>query len=52
MSATQVDPHAISPQFVWAHDEKEEIGSGTHARMVVDMRRLDERLAAKSKSKI
>jgi len=35
---------------VWAHDEKEEIGSGTHARMVVDMRRLDERLAAKSKS--
>ena len=36
---------------VRAHDETEEIGSGTHARMVVDMRRLDERLAAKSKSK-
>jgi fluoroacetyl-CoA thioesterase len=34
-----------------AHDETEEIGRGTHERMVVDMRRLDERLAAKGKSK-
>ena len=37
---------------VTARDETEEIGSGTHERMVVDMRRLDERLAAKSKSKV
>ena len=37
---------------VKARDETEEIGSGTHERMVVDMRRLDERLAAKSKSKV
>src|SRR3979409_1764518 len=36
---------------VRACDEKEELGSGTHARMVVDMRRLDERLASKSKPK-
>src|ERR1700676_1452309 len=36
---------------VSGRDENEEIGSGTHARMVVDMRRLDERLAAKSKSR-
>ena len=35
---------------VSARDETEEIGNGTHARMVVDMRRLDQRLAAKSKS--
>jgi fluoroacetyl-CoA thioesterase len=35
---------------VSARDENEEIGSGTHARVVVDVRRLDERLAAKSKS--
>jgi predicted thioesterase len=36
---------------VSARDENEEIGSGTHARVVVDVRRLDERLAAKSKSR-
>jgi fluoroacetyl-CoA thioesterase len=36
---------------VSARDEKEEIGRGTHERMVVDMRRLDQRLAAKGKSK-
>jgi fluoroacetyl-CoA thioesterase len=36
---------------VRARDENEEIGNGTHERMVVDMRRLDQRLAAKSKSK-
>jgi fluoroacetyl-CoA thioesterase len=36
---------------VSARDENEEIGRGTHARVVVDVRRLDERLAAKSKSR-
>jgi fluoroacetyl-CoA thioesterase len=34
---------------VSAHDEKEEIGRGTHERMVVDVARLGQRLAAKSK---
>jgi fluoroacetyl-CoA thioesterase len=34
---------------VSARDENEEIGRGTHERMVVDLRRLDERLAAKRK---
>lgn len=33
---------------VSARDEQEEIGKGTHERMVVDMRRLYERLANKS----
>jgi fluoroacetyl-CoA thioesterase len=36
---------------VSARDEIEEIGSGTHERMVVDMRRLDQRLGAKRKGK-
>ena len=36
---------------VSARDEIEEIGRGTHERMVVDMRRLDQRLAAKRKGK-
>src|SRR2546429_2475010 len=36
---------------VTARDEKEEIGRGTHERMVIDLRRLDERLSRKSKSK-
>ena len=35
---------------VTARDEIEEIGRGTHERVVVDMRRLSERLATKSKS--
>jgi fluoroacetyl-CoA thioesterase len=35
---------------VTARDEKEEIGKGTHERMVIDMRRMNERLAAKSKT--
>src|SRR2546429_9597281 len=35
---------------VKARDENEEIGRGTHERMVVDLRRLDERLSAKSKT--
>jgi fluoroacetyl-CoA thioesterase len=34
---------------VSARDEREEIGRGTHERMVVDVRRLDDRLAAKRK---
>ena len=36
---------------VSARDETEEIGRGTHERMVVDMRRLDQRLAAKRTAK-
>src|SRR6202040_1350338 len=35
---------------VTARDEIEEIGRGTHERVVVDLRRLDERLSRKSKS--
>ena len=36
---------------VSARDETEEIGRGTHERMVIDMRRLDQRLAAKRTAK-
>jgi fluoroacetyl-CoA thioesterase len=46
---TSVDGRRITFN-VRARDETEEIGSGTHERVVVDVRRLDERLAAKSKS--
>jgi fluoroacetyl-CoA thioesterase len=35
---------------VTARDETEEIGRGSHERMVIDMRRMSERLAAKSKT--
>jgi len=35
---------------VKARDEKEEIGRGTHERMVIDIRRLGERLSVKSKT--
>jgi fluoroacetyl-CoA thioesterase len=35
---------------VSARDEIEEIGRGTHARMVVDLQRLHQRLAAKARS--
>jgi fluoroacetyl-CoA thioesterase len=35
---------------VSARDETEEIGRGSHERMVVDMRRLDQRLSAKRKA--
>lgn len=35
---------------VSARDEIEEIGRGTHERMVVDLRRIGERLARKSKN--
>ena len=34
---------------VTARDENEEIGSGTHERAVIDLKRLGERLAMKSK---
>ena len=34
---------------VSASDEKEEIGSGTHQRMLIDLRSFNERLAAKAK---
>jgi fluoroacetyl-CoA thioesterase len=45
---TKVDGRRIS-FAVHARDEVEEIGSGTHERMVVDLRRIAERLARKSK---
>jgi fluoroacetyl-CoA thioesterase len=35
---------------VSARDEREEIGNGTHERMVIDMARMDERLASKRKT--
>ena len=34
---------------VSAHDETEEIGSGTHQRMVIDLGSFNERLGKKSK---
>ena len=43
---TKVDGRRIEFN-VSAHDEIEEIGTGTHERMVVDIARLDKRLAAK-----
>lgn len=45
---TKVDGRRIS-FAVNARDEVEEIGRGTHERMVVDLRRIAERLARKSK---
>jgi fluoroacetyl-CoA thioesterase len=47
---TRVDGRRVEFN-VTARDEKEEIGRGTHERMVVDLRRLDQRLSGKSKSK-
>ena len=45
---TKVDGRRI--EFtVSARDEIEEIGNGTHERMVVDMARIDQRLAAKKR---
>ena len=45
---TKVDGRRI--EFtVSARDEIEEIGNGTHERMVVDMARLDQRLKAKAR---
>ena len=43
---TKVDGRRIEFK-VSARDEIEEIGNGTHERMVVDMARLDKKLAAK-----
>jgi fluoroacetyl-CoA thioesterase len=43
---TKVDGRRIEFR-VSARDDKEEIGNGTHERMVVDLTRLGERLAAK-----
>jgi fluoroacetyl-CoA thioesterase len=45
---TGVDGRRIS-FAVSARDETEEIGRGTHERMVVDLQRLGERLAKKAK---
>jgi predicted thioesterase len=45
---TKVDGRRIEFN-VSARDEIEEIGSGTHERMLVDMARLDKRLAAKKR---
>jgi len=45
---TKVDGRCIEFD-VSAHDEIEEIGKGTHARMVIDMPRLDQRLTAKAR---
>ena len=36
---------------VWAMDQAEEIGRGTHARVVIDLAKFTQRLAAKSTSK-
>src|SRR6266571_913765 len=47
---TRVDGRRVEFN-VKARDEKEEIGRGTHERMVIDMRRLDQRLSGKSKAK-
>src|SRR5262249_710158 len=47
---TRVDGRRVAFN-VTARDEIEEIGQGTHERVVVDLRRLDERLSRKSKSK-
>ena len=43
---TGVDGRRISFR-VSARDQSEEIGRGTHARMVIDVRRLEQRLAGK-----
>src|SRR5437660_10094198 len=47
---TKVDGRRVEFD-VKARDEKEEIGRGTHERMVIDMRRLDQRLSGKGKAK-
>ncbi len=45
---TKVDGRRIEFK-VSARDEIEEIGNGTHERMVVDMARIDKRLSAKKR---
>jgi fluoroacetyl-CoA thioesterase len=47
---TKVDGRRIEFKVV-AHDEMEVIGEGTHERMVVDLPRLDKRLAGKAKER-
>jgi len=47
---TKVDGRRIEFKVV-ARDEMEVIGEGTHERMVVDLPRLDKRLAAKAKKR-
>ena len=47
-TVTKVDGRRIEFN-VSARDEIEEIGTGTHERMLVDMARLDKRLAAKKR---
>ena len=37
---------------VWAEDEMEVIGEGTHERMVVDLERFDKRVARKTGSSV
>jgi fluoroacetyl-CoA thioesterase len=44
---TRIDGKRIEFK-VSARDELEEIGSGTHRRMVIDQRSFNERLASKS----
>ena len=46
---TKIDGRHIEFE-VSARDEIEEIGNGTHERMVVDLARLDQRLKAKARS--
>ena len=46
---TKIDGRRIEFK-VSARDEIEEIGNGTHQRMVVDLGRLDQRLKAKKRS--
>jgi fluoroacetyl-CoA thioesterase len=46
---TKVDGRRVEFD-VSARDEIEEIGKGTHARMVIDMPRLHQRLAAKART--
>ncbi len=45
---TAVDGRRIKFK-VTASDETEEIGSGTHERIVIDLRRFDQSLASKKK---
>ena len=46
---TKVEGRTITFK-VTARDEIEEIGRGTHERMVIDIRRLEQRLSGKSKA--
>src|SRR5512139_3917246 len=45
---TKIDGRRIEFK-VSAHDETEEIGNGTHERMVVDIARIDQRLTTKKR---